>query len=184
MDRKEFSEFYDQNIDKVFRFIFLRVDSSETAQDLTSLVFLKFWQNASLRNASQKQGNKTISNPKAFLFQIARNQIIDFYRQKNKKTVSLDELAEQGIEIPQTSFAFEIELSVEMENLKKIIQNLKPAYSEVIIWYYIDNLSIKEISEILNKRENNVRVLLHRALETLKKEVEKKNSGLCDFASH
>jgi len=39
MDKQEFSEFYNKNINKVFRFIYLRVDTTETAQDLTSLAF-------------------------------------------------------------------------------------------------------------------------------------------------
>jgi len=48
MDKNEFSEFYNKNIDKVFRFIYLRVDTTETAQDLTSLAFLKLWKRKSI----------------------------------------------------------------------------------------------------------------------------------------
>ncbi|MGC8651324.1 MAG: RNA polymerase sigma factor [Minisyncoccia bacterium] len=163
MTEQEFSQFYKQNLDKVFRFIYLRVDKVEIAQDLTSQSFLKVWQS---NNLSQRK----IKNHQAFLFQVARHQIIDFYRQKNKMPVSLDELSEKGIEISQKSFASQIELNVEMENLKKKLQLINSAYSEVIIWHYVDNFSIKEIAEILGKNENNVRVLLHRALENLKKE--------------
>jgi RNA polymerase sigma-70 factor (ECF subfamily) len=162
MTEQEFINLYKNNLDKVFRFIYFRVDSAETAQDLTGQSFLKVWQN---------DNNSSIKNPQAFLFQVARNQIIDFYRQKNKKPLSLDELTEKGIEIPQKSFASQIELTFEKENLKKALQRIKPTYSEVIIWHYIDELSIQEIADILQKNENNVRVLLHRALENLKKEV-------------
>jgi len=77
-------------------------------------------------------------------------------------------LREQGQEISQPSFAVQIELNFELENLKKALRRLRDEYSEVIIWHYLDDLSVKEIAEILNKRENNVRVLLHRALESLK----------------
>jgi len=185
MTEQEFTQFYKQNLDKVFRFIYFRVDSPEIAQDLTGQSFLKLWQKLSLRGASvsERRGNlvgdrhglrprdDSIRNPQAFLFQVARNQIIDFYRQKNKNPLSLDELAEKGIEIIQKSFVSQIELSFEMENLKKALQNIKPAYSEVIIWHYVDELSIKEIADILQKNENNVRVLLHRALETLKAQI-------------
>jgi RNA polymerase sigma-70 factor (ECF subfamily) len=166
MTEQEFTHFYNNNLDKVFRFIYLRVDKIETAQDLTAQAFLKCWQT---NNNSQS----TIKNLQAFVYRIARNQIIDFYRQKNKTPVSLEELKEKGIEIPQKSFVFKIELSFEMENLKKVLQRIKPAYSEVIIWHYVDNLSTKEIAQILDKNENNVRVLLHRSLEALKKEINK-----------
>jgi RNA polymerase sigma-70 factor (ECF subfamily) len=173
MTEQEFTHFYNNNIDKVFRFIYFRVDKVETAQDLTAQAFLKCWQKASLQGVPQKRDDVAISNPTAFIFRVARNQIIDFYRQKNKTPISLEELKEKGIEIPQKSFVFKIELSFEMENLKKALQRIKPAYSEVIIWHYVDDLSTKEIAQILNKNENNIRVLLHRALETLKKEINK-----------
>jgi len=163
MTEQEFSQFYKQNIDKVFRFIYLRVDKVETAEDITSQSFLKYWE-------TNNNFKAIIKNPQAFIYQVARNQIIDFYRQKNRKPISLEELKEKGIEISQTSFAFKIELSFEMESLKKALQRIKPAYSEAIIWHYVDDLSTKEIAQILNKNENNVRVLIHRALEALKKE--------------
>jgi len=163
MDKNEFSEFYNKNIDKVFRFIYLRVDTTETAQDLTSLAFLKLW----------KRKSSEISNPTAFLYRIARNQIIDFYRAKSKKPLSLDKVGEiADFQVAQPTFSQKIELTMEMERIKKAIHNIKPVYADVIIWHYIDDLSNKEIAQILNKTEGNVRVIIHRALEALKKQLE------------
>lgn len=167
MTEQEFINFYKNNFDKVFRFIYFRVDKIEIAQDLTAQSFLKCWQ-------TNNNSESVIKNPQAFVYRVARNQIIDFYRQKNKTPISLEELTEKGIEISQKSFVFKIELNFEMENLKKALQRIKPAYSEVIIWHYVDDLSTKEIAQIINKKENNVRVLLYRALETLKKEINRK----------
>ena len=161
MTESEFIKIYNENIDKVFRFIFLRVDSPEVAQDLTHQAFLKLWQT----------NNSDIKNKQAFLFQIARNQLIDYYRKRNSKPLSLDALEENGIEIPVNSFQNKIELTFEMEIIKKALNAIKSEYSEVIIWHYIDNLSTKEIADILNKKENNVRVLLHRAIEALKTQI-------------
>ena len=173
MDKKKFSEFYDQNINKVFRFVYLRVDSTETAQDLTSLAFLKLWKTqASFVDNKTNQSSK-ISNPKAFLFQIARNQIIDFYRQKNKKPLSLENLGEiADFQVAKPTFSQKIELDLEMERIKKALQSIKPLYADIIIWRYLDDLSNKEIAQILKKKEGNVRVLLHRAIEALKKQLD------------
>jgi len=163
MDKKEFSEFYNKNIDKVFRFIYLRVDTTETAQDLTSLAFLKLW---------KRQGSE-ISNSTAFLYRIARNQIIDFYRSKRKKPLSLDKVGEiADFQVTQPTFSEKIELTLEMERIKKVIQNIKPVYADVIIWHYVDDLSSKEIAQILKKREGNVRVIIHRALQALKEQLD------------
>ena len=59
-----------------------------------------------------------------------------------------------------------------MERIKKVIQNIKPVYADVIIWHYVDDLSSKEIAQILKKREGNVRVIIHRALQALKEQLE------------
>lgn len=173
MDKKKFSEFYDQNIDKVFRFVYLRVDSAETAQDLTSLVFLKFWKTqASFVDNKANQSSK-VFNPKAFLFQMARNQIIDFYRQKSKKPLSLEDLGELAdFQAVKPTFSQQIELDLEMERIKKALQSINPLYADIIIWKYLDDLSNKEIGQILKKKEGNVRVLLHRAIESLKKQLD------------
>ncbi len=165
MDKKEFSEFYDKNIDKVFRFVYLRVDTTETAQDLTSLAFLKLW---------KKQGSE-ISNPTAFLYRIARNQIIDFYRAKSKKPISLDNAGEiADFQVAQPTFVQKIELTLEMERIKKAIHNIKPVYADVIIWHYVDEMPIKDIAQVLEKREGNVRVIIHRALQALREQLEVK----------
>ncbi len=163
MNREEFSEFYDKNIDKVFRFVYLRVDTTETAQDLTSLAFLKLW---------KRQGSE-ISNPTAFLYRIARNQIIDFYREKSKKPLSLSKVGEiADFQVAQPTFCQKIELTLEIENIKEVLHNIKPVYADVIIWHYVDDLSSKEIAQILEKREGNIRVIIHRALKALKEQLE------------
>ncbi|MCK4805891.1 MAG: RNA polymerase sigma factor [Candidatus Pacebacteria bacterium] len=163
MNREEFSEFYDKNIDKVFRFVYLRVDTTETAQDLTSLAFLKLW----------KRQDSEIFNPTAFLYRIARNQIIDFYREKSKKPLSLDKVGEiADFQVAQPTFSQKIELTLEMESIKKVLHNIKPVYADVIIWHYVDDLSSKEIAQILKKREGNIRVIIHRALKALKEQLE------------
>ena len=62
MTEQEFTQFYKQNLDKVFRFIYLRVDKIETAQDLTAQVFLKVWQRQIPVIASEaKQSPVTVS---------------------------------------------------------------------------------------------------------------------------
>ena len=160
MTNEEFHNFYNQNIDKVFRFLYLRTNSFESAQDLAIESFFKFW-------LSSENGQK-IENPRAFLFKIAKNVLIDFYRKKKDTHLSLDELKEKGFEIPQNDFLKELEQDEEIKNILKTLQEIKPIYREVILLHYLENLSIKEISFILKKKENNIRVLLHRALEALK----------------
>lgn len=173
MNQQEFAEFYDQNIDRVFRFVFLRVDTTETAQDLTAGCFLKLWQRFYHTADAPERKKEKIVNPTAFLFRIARNQIVDFYRQKSKKPVSLEQVGEiADFQTVAPSFIQKIELDLEMQRIKKVLQNIKPVYADVIIWHYMDDLSHREIAQILNKKEGTVRVLLHRAMDSLREQMK------------
>ncbi len=163
MTKSEFSQIYYREIDKIFRFFFLRVNSVEEAEDLTSLVFLKFYQ------SFQKKDEKTVVDKKSFLYKMARNLLIDFYRKKDRNSLSLDKLFKEGFDLPSPDkIENKIELDFQMEEIKKALKEINPLYADIIILHYIDDLSIKELALILNKKENNVRVLVHRALEALK----------------
>ena len=103
-----------------------------------------------------------------------RNKIIDHYRRRDKHLVSLDKMSELAdFQVAHKSFQQKIELTWEMKRIKNTLQNINSLYSDVIIWYYLEQFSYKEIANILQKKEGNVRVIVHRALQALKKELNK-----------
>ena len=160
--RKIFSKIYDRYIDKIYRFIFFKVNSQEIAQDLTSETFLKGWE-------SFKNGNK-IENPQAYLYKTARNLVIDFYREKGKvQIVSADNPL---IPDPAPNLEEKAMLSSELGQIRQALTELNDDYQNVIIWYYLDDLSISEISQMLGRTDDATRVLLHRALKTLKEKLK------------
>ena len=161
--KKEFSKIYDKFVEKIFRFIFLKVNSKEVAEDLTSETFLKTWQ-------AFKESK--IENPKAFLYKTARNLIVDFYRKKEKENfASLDSLGQ--LSDPKQDLQEKVFFDSKVEMIRKALLNLKEDYQKAIILRYVDGLSIKEVSQIMEKSEDATRVLIHRALEALKKECNK-----------
>ncbi len=165
--KKKFGKIYDQYVEKIYRFVFLKVSSQEIAEDLTSKVFLKGWE--AFRKTENKGENK-IDNPQAFLYQIARNSVIDHYREKGRTRIISTELTPQMAD-PRTNLEEAAKTSSDLEIVKQAMQNLKGDYQEVIIWHYLDDLSISEIAKVLNKQEGAVRVMLHRALKALKNEL-------------
>jgi len=162
MDPKEFTNFYNQNIEKVYRFIFLKVNSQETAQDLTSEAFLK------LLNYINQGGN--IKNPRAFLYQTARNLIVDSYREKAKSALPLEEAI--TVADSRQNPDVEVILTSDMELIKKSMANLGGEYADIITWHYMDDLSTKEIGQILGRPEGTIRVMLHRGLRELRNQME------------
>jgi RNA polymerase sigma-70 factor (ECF subfamily) len=166
-DKEAFVKAYDLYVDQLHRFIYFKVGSREEAEDLCSAVFLKTW------NYILESGLKDHKTLKALLYKIARNLIIDHYRKnKDKETISLD--GDSGIQIidDQQSSVKIMELKTDLIVLETKLPELKDEYREVIILRFVNELSIKEIAEILDKPKGNIRVLIFRALKALKELLE------------
>jgi RNA polymerase sigma-70 factor (ECF subfamily) len=156
--KKIFTDAYDKYVDKIYRFIYLKVNSKETAQDITSDVFLKFFK------ILERSG--VVGDPKPLLFKIAKDFLIDHYRQNNQfKIISLESLNDPPV-IPE--FDQKVDMDIKMEKIKTALSQLDQDYQDVIILHYLDDLSIPETAKILNKSEGATRVLLSRALERLR----------------
>ena len=160
--RKIFSKIYDEYIGKIYRFIFLKVNSQEVAEDLTSETFLKGWE-------SFRENHQNIENPTAFLYQIARNLVIDFYREKGKTR----SIPAENVKIidPRINIEEKAALNSDLEQIRANLASLKEDYQEVIIWHYLDDLSVPEIAKILDRPEGTVRVMLHRGLNALRESI-------------
>jgi RNA polymerase sigma-70 factor (ECF subfamily) len=162
--RKIFSKIYDQYVEKIYRFIFLKVNSQEIAQDLTSETFLKTWQAFKKQNPENE-----IENPQAFLYRIARNLVTDYYREKGRMQV----ISAENISIvdPRQNLEEKSILKSDFEAIRADLVSLKEEYQNVIIWHYLDDLPISEIAVMLDKTEETTRVLLSRALKSLREKI-------------
>ena len=109
-----------------------------------------------------------IKNFKAFFYKIANNTIIDYYR--SKKEISLEGMEEfETIATIEAEQENEVDLEIEKKRLERHLSDLKDEYKQILIMRYIDDMSIKEISQITDKTRGNVRILIYRALQVLKK---------------
>jgi len=173
--KEKFAKIYDQYIDKIYRFVFLKVNSREVAEDLTAETFLRGWKVYQKIQNSKIKNEKEIENPQAFLYQIARNLITDHYREKGKRQlVSADCVP---IADPRSNIEEKTQFDSDLEMIKTALANLEnDDYQNMVILYYIEDLSVPEIAEITGKSETNVRVIIHRALKALRKKVEEMSS--------
>jgi len=163
-DKEAFIRVYDENVSDIYRFVYFK----DEAHDLTSAVFLKAWnhiQTNSLENA------KTL---RALLYKVARNIIIDYYRDRSgRQSLSLDDEAKR-IDVADESQdqAGQADQAADLELIRKKLPLLKEEYREVIIMRFVNDLSLEEMADISGKNKGNIRVLLHRALKALKELVE------------
>jgi len=170
--KEAFSEIYDFYVVRIFRFIYLKTSSKETAEDLASEVFLRYWKR--IKNGMRdKNLSKSIADDKIgpFLYKISRNLIIDFYRRKEILTVEIDDNIKDKIKDQNKDILAEINAKQEVEEMMKTLAKIKDEYREIIILRYIEELSMSEIAEITGKNSGSIRVLLHRAIKALKKNI-------------
>jgi len=165
-----FAKLYDQYYPKIFGYILRRTANLEAAQDITSETFFK-----ALRKLWQFQWRNVSFS--SWLYKIASNEINQYFRKAEyKKSASLEELQEQGFE-PISPHDPENELIEAQEKLEqhqdfleiqvKIVR-LPFKYQEVIALRFFEQKQIKEIAEILGKKEGTIKSLLHRAVEKLR----------------
>lgn len=158
---RQFEVSFTEFAEGIFRYVYFKVSEYELAQDLAEETFVKYWK--------VLISEKTIENHKALIYFIAKGLIVDYYRaKKHSKKQSLENIDERVLSITD-DIEDNIYQKQELEQIYKEIKKLKKDYQDVLFLHYVEDLSIKEIAFIQKKKENAVRVLVHRALKELKK---------------
>jgi RNA polymerase sigma-70 factor, ECF subfamily len=160
-----FGQLYDAYMERIYRFVYFRVEDQQTAEDITSQVFLKAWGNLDRFRFSR-------TPYLAWLYTIAHNAVIDHYRTR-KVATALDDVQ---LSQPDHSEAVEneIDLTVEMQSVKSALQTLTDDQQKVLTLKFIEGMSNNEIARHLGKREGAIRALQMRGLQALAKQLEEK----------
>ncbi len=153
-----FLKLYDELAEPLFRHCYFRVSSQSIAEDLVQESFMRMW--------NYLGTGRSIANPRAFLYRVAGNLVIDYYRKK--KEISLDALSDAGFD-PAGTGASEILEYVDGKHAQVLLAKLEPDAREVLVLRYVNDLSIGEIAEIVGESENAVSVRIHRSIKKLKK---------------
>lgn len=163
-----FNRLVDLFQEDIFRMVYYRTLSRMDAEDITQDVFVKAFKNIS-----------TLKSPdrfKSWLFSIALNRVRDFYRKKH----FLATLGFSGkSDDPERNCPEEKEDPDPLKNLMRrdfwrhvglFLDKLPHMEREVFTLRFMDYLSIREISEVMKKRESTVKTHLYRALGKFRKE--------------
>jgi RNA polymerase sigma-70 factor (ECF subfamily) len=169
-----FKELFDLYKSKVFNTVISYLQNQEDAEEVTQDVFIEIY-----RSLSKFKGNSSLST---WIYRIAVNKSIDFLRKKKSKK-SLGFFGKLFFDdIPSASkhelknFDHPGALLEQKENsrlLFKLINDLKANQKTVIILFYIEELSQKQIAEIMGISTKAVELLVRRAKLKLKEKLEK-----------
>ena len=157
-DAEVIGELYENYHLDIFRYLFYRVGDRETAEDLTSEVFIRMIR--ALRGYRQQQVPFD-----AWLFQIARNLAVDHLRRLNvRKHFSLEE--EMVIETEDVDGTVERRLT--SDRLVKALERLNEDQRDVIVMRFVNGMRIEQVAQALNKSADSIKGLQRRGLLTLR----------------
>jgi RNA polymerase sigma-70 factor, ECF subfamily len=160
-DKIKFEKIYGDESDSIFRFCLVRLPDKEHALDITQETFMRLWQCT--------LDKKEITNIRAFLFTVAHNLIIDWYRKK--KSFSLEKIfsrTDHEYILPQAMISESPEVGAEGRYILEKINELAPAHQHAVYLRLVEDLSPVEIGDILGISSNAASVRVSRGLVELR----------------
>jgi RNA polymerase sigma-70 factor (ECF subfamily) len=159
-DHAAFSELYQRHLTRIYRYVLARVGSVHDAQDLTAQTFETL-----LHCIGNYRGTGSFA---AWLTVIARNLVANHYRSRRPE-LSLDALLETPAALPSTDEI--VSHRLQLASVLSALKTLPLEHVEVISLRIFGELSTTETAKIMGRSEAAVKMLLHRALRDLKKQV-------------
>lgn len=139
--------------DMVYRLAYARTKNKQDAEDITQEVFLKY-----IRSQKKFENEE---HRKAWFLRVTSNTSKSVLTSAwARHYARLDEMPEESCQMEEKNDVF------------YAVQQLPEKYRIVIQLYYYEELSIREISEILSKKESTVKSLLRRGRERVKNLLE------------
>jgi RNA polymerase sigma factor (sigma-70 family) len=155
-----FAGFYEQYLPKVYRYISYRINDVPAAEDLTSTVFEKALAKFTSFNPQKAQFS-------TWIFTIARNTLVDYYRTSHRsQTVTLEDpgvLREEETGWEQAS-----ERTEEIHHLNTCLAQLSRQEQEIIALKFGAEMNNRQIAAQLALTESNVGVILYRTVRKLR----------------
>jgi len=159
-DKNAFAQLYEKHFDRIYRYLYLRLGNKAETEDLTQDVFIR----ALEAIGSYKWRNSPFA---AWLYRIAHNQMIDYFRKHGK--VEKVPLEDDNMLAGKSDPAFAAENELEIERMIDGINRLTPAQRDVISLRFGAQLSITEAARTLGKNEGTVKALQYNGILALKK---------------
>lgn len=155
-DNLAFGMLYDRYIKRIYNFVFYKTYNKEIAEDITSQTFFK-----ALNNIQSVDPERSFSS---WLYKIAQNTVIDHYR-KDRPTQDIDDVWDISDE---TDFVHDIETDLQFKKVKKHLDQLSLVERDIIIMRVWQDMSYKEIAEVVGKTEANCKMIYSRSIKKLR----------------
>ncbi len=152
---------------RIFQFLYSQLENVESAEEITSQVFVRLIEKIHLYRIAPVNN---VSNFMALLKQIAYNLMVDTLRAHKRVRYTELEVAE---EIPAES---RLDEELAFGEVLQELKSLNDLQHDVIVLRFLEDLSIAETAEIMQKTEGAVKALQHRALESLRRQLTRRDT--------
>ncbi|MBP1996822.1 RNA polymerase sigma factor SigW [Paenibacillus eucommiae] len=171
-DRAAFTELVELYKDKIFHLAYRMLNNKQEAQDAVQETFLRVYMN--LHRYDDKQKLST------WIFRIGTNHCIDLLRKRKNRTYSLDAEIPDGegndfysmLQSYEPTPENQVIVSETQMQIRRAIDSLSEKYKTVVILRYLHDMSLQEISEILDMPVTTVKTRVHRGRAYLKLKLE------------
>lgn len=157
-NKEVFSILYEDYVDEIYKFIYLKTLDVEKSEDLTSETFI-----SALKNISNFDTENPESNFKAWIYKIAYNKVINFYKTKDREVEFSDNLDLSF----ETDFWKNLDNKEKLKNILNYLGTLKKQEREIIIYRIWYDLSFSEIAEVLWISTENCRKISSRTMKKI-----------------
>jgi RNA polymerase sigma-70 factor (ECF subfamily) len=157
-------QLYEMYYERIFRFCVHRLFNKEIAEDVTSAVFLN------VAHGIRGFKGRSEQDFRNWLYAIAANQANAYIRKTSRREKLLAEAA--GSMVPARTGSLEKSFEPDWPGLYAAILRLKPRHQTIVTLKFFENFSYEQIAKILNVKEANVRVTLHRILNKLRNQLQ------------
>ncbi|MEO8391874.1 MAG: sigma-70 family RNA polymerase sigma factor [Chloroflexota bacterium] len=153
-DRNAVAALYQMHAQLIFRYIVVRVPTTDDAEDLTAEVFVSM-----VKGLPSYQ--QTGAPFEAWLYRIAASKVADFYRQSGRRPqTQLSETLYDSAASPED----QIQQQQTLDQLRNVLQQLPEDYQTILILRFVERKSHEEAALILDKTVSAVKNLQYRAL--------------------
>jgi len=159
---KEIEDLVNEHQREIIGFHYRFVGNLADAEDLAQETFIKAYKKINTLKDHKKA--------KSWLYSIARNTVIDFFRKSKNKEVALSDALLESIAATTTTAATYQEKAISNEisrELDRCIDRLVKEDRAIVRLLYYEGFSYKEITDLLNINENTLKSRLHRARSVL-----------------
>ena len=150
----------EQQYDKLLRYCYMKLRDRTLAEDVTQETFIRFF---------ESKDYHSIGKEMAYLYTIARNLCIDYFRKQKEELI--EDLPAKIQEMPDSSD--KVESIVDQLSIEQALDHLTDDEREAVVLRFSSELSVEDIAKSMDISRFAVRRRILSALEKLRKEMER-----------